>query len=141
MSVIWLLLWFVRNKIKDRDKMVGSKLGHKEANAIIRKYNSQMSIKNYSKMSISNKIKAIETHIRKTHTSSPIRKEYQSSVNRYARRMEKERSEAKKKYSGQQTGTALAKLPKAPKKKKKKVKKKPQGKKVSPGVYADGSMF
>ena len=86
-------------KIKDRDKvLVGSKLGHKEANAVIRKYNCQMSIKSYRKMSISNEIKATERHIRKTHTSSPMRKEYASAVKNYARRMKKKRSEAKKKY-------------------------------------------
>ena len=56
-----------------------SKLGHKEANAFIRKYNSQIAIKNYSKMNIRDKMKVIESHIRKTHTSSPMRKEYNAA--------------------------------------------------------------
>ena len=40
-------------------------------------------------MNMSNKLKIIETHIRKTHTSSPMCKKYAAAVKMYARRWRK----------------------------------------------------
>ena len=99
--------------LKNADK---GGVGHKEADAFIKRYNNEVAFRGYSKLSLAAKIARIKAHVEKQPESGKIANDWKRTKQAYRDRLLAERGVASAKYKKTQTEKALKSLPKVPKK-------------------------
>ena len=90
-------------------------VGHKEADAFIKRYNNEVAFRGYSKLSLAAKIARIKAHVEKQPESGKIANDWKRTKQAYRDRLFAERGVASAKYKKAQTEKALKSLPKVPK--------------------------